>query len=131
MMVLISIFRADCHAGEEPGKLVASGHEVMLFQLLDPAEVNFNFDKASCSTISNQSRNSTSIRAARRNYLQRLDAHNSAARSACEKLGITYHRFTSDQPLELALFDFLRSRMQRGSKAKRTGGKLTRPATAA
>ena len=69
--------------------------------------------------------------AARRDYVRKLEAHVAAARNACDKLGITYHRFTSDRPLELALFDFLRSRMQRGAKAKRTGGKLTRPAAAA
>ena len=37
----------------------------------------------------------------------------------CRKLGITYRRLATDTPLELALFDFLRARMQRGKFAKR------------
>ena len=36
-----------------------------------------------------------------------------------QKLGIAYHRFTTDRPLELALFDLLRSRMGRGRKGRR------------
>ena len=31
----------------------------------------------------------------------------------------SYHRLATDQPLELALFDFLRSRMQRGKVIRR------------
>jgi len=133
LMVLISDLLAPIAALEKNlGKLVASGHEVMLFQLLDPAEVSFNFDKASLfRDVESEQELYIDPAAARRNYLHRLEGHTAAARSSCEKLGIAYHRFTSDRPLELALFDFLRSRMQRGAKAKRTGGKLTRPAAAA
>jgi uncharacterized protein (DUF58 family) len=133
LMVMISDLLAPIEALEKNlGKLVACGHEVMIFHLLDPAEVGFNFETASLfRDVESEQEIYIDPAAARRDYTRKLEAHVTAARNACDKLGITYHRFTSDRPLELALFDFLRSRMQRGAKAKRTGGKLTRPAAAA
>ena len=35
-----------------------------------------------------------------------------AVRTICDHLGIDYHRVVTDQPLELALFDFLAARQQ-------------------
>ena len=37
----------------------------------------------------------------------------------CERLGITHHRLITDQPLELALFDFLNARRTRGKIVRR------------
>jgi uncharacterized protein (DUF58 family) len=51
--------------------------------------------------------------AARHEYLRKLEEHSSALRSACQRLGIAFHRLATDRPLELTLFDFLRERMQR------------------
>ena len=56
---------------------------------------------------------------ARKEYLRKLEVHTAAARQCCEHLGITYHSLNTDRPLELALFDFLRSRMQRAKKVQR------------
>ena len=53
---------------------------------------------------------------ARKGYLKKLDAHLAAVRSSCRRLGIGYRQFATDRPLELALFDFLRERMQRGKR---------------
>ena len=51
-----------------------------------------------------------------------------AARQTCEHLGVGYHAFTTDSPLELVLFDFLRARMQRAKKVQRN---VTRRSAAA
>ena len=51
--------------------------------------------------------------------MQKLEAHCAELRRICDKLGIAYHRLATDQPLELALFDFLRERMNRGKLVKR------------
>ena len=50
-----------------------------------------------------------------------------AAKAACEKLGIGYHQLTTDRPLELTLFDFLRARMQRAKMKARRNGELGTP----
>ena len=57
---------------------------------------------------------------ARKEYLRKLEAHCAALRSTCQRLGIACHRLATDRPLELALFDFLRGRMQRGRAVRRT-----------
>jgi hypothetical protein len=54
--------------------------------------------------------------------MKKLEAHNEAVAAVCRKLGIGYHRLTTAQPLELALFEFLQSRMRRGRQVRRARG---------
>jgi len=37
----------------------------------------------------------------------------------CQRLGVNYRRFATDRALELAMFDFMRERMQRGKITSR------------
>jgi uncharacterized protein (DUF58 family) len=104
--------------------LGACGHEVLLFHVLDPAEVQFNFNKASLFRDVESGRDVYIDPAlARKEYLRKLQAHSDTVLRICQKLGIACHRFTTDRPLELALFDLLRSRMSRGKKAWRVRSK--------
>lgn len=107
--------------------LTACRHEVTVFHVLDPVELSFNFEKALMFHDLESGRdlfiNPADIR---KEYLRKLTAHNAAAQAICLKLGIGYQRFGIDRPLELALFDFLRERMQRGKKIKRTGSIRTK-----
>ena len=57
--------------------------------------------------------------AVRADYRRQFAAHCAAVEATCAKLGIVLRRLTTDQPLELALFDFLRERMNRGKLVKR------------
>jgi hypothetical protein len=102
--------------------LTACGHEVLLFHLLDPTEVNFGFDRAA-QFYDLESERDLYIEPAlaRKEYHRKLEKHTAHARHVCQKLGVAYHSLTSDRPMEMALFDFLRSRMQRG----RVGRRLT------
>src|SRR5579859_7092385 len=100
--------------------LAACGHEIMLFHLLDPAELNFAFNKAVMfQDVESGRQLFIDPASARKDYLKRLEAHNAGIQSICQGLGIGYRRFGTDRPLELALFDFLRERMQRGKSVKR------------
>jgi uncharacterized protein (DUF58 family) len=121
LMVLVSDLLAPIQGLKKSlTDLAACGHEVLLFQLLDPAELDFNFPDAALFRDLESGRDLyIDPRHARRQYLQKLAAHNDAIRSICQRLGIGYHRFGSNRPLELALFDFLRARMQRRGKVKR------------
>ncbi len=97
--------------------LTAAGHEVLLFHLLDPAEARFDFEKSSRFRDAETGRDLyLDPSAARADYARLFDAHVAAVRSTCERLGISLHRVGTDRPLELALFDFLKSRTQRGKK---------------
>lgn len=99
--------------------LTACGHEVSIFQVLDPSELTFAFEQASMFEDV-ESRRAIYIDpvAARRQYVPKFEAHCAAVRRICEKLGIVYHRLTTDQPLELALFGFVQERMRRGRQGR-------------
>jgi uncharacterized protein (DUF58 family) len=116
LMVLISDLLAPVETLERNlGALAACGHELLLFNIFDPAELNFNFDKPVMFHDVESGRDLFIDPAtARKEYLNKLNAHIAAVRLVCQKLGVGYRHFATDRPLELALFDFLRERMQRG-----------------
>src|SRR6185369_12085195 len=91
----------------------ASGQEVMLFQVLDPAELTFNFDRAVLFRDVESGRDLFIDPAtARKEYLHRLNIHNEAVRATCQRLGAGCRSFSTDRALELAMFDFMRERAQ-------------------
>jgi uncharacterized protein (DUF58 family) len=100
--------------------LAAGGHELCLFQVLDPAELTFNFDKPAIFEDLETGR-SLYIDAPglRQEYLAKLEAHCSGLRKRCDELGAFYQRLDTTRPLEMALFDFLRLRMQRRRRIRR------------
>ena len=130
LMIFISDLLAPIETLERNlGNLVACGHEVLLFHLMDPAERDFKFDKASLFLDAESGRDLYIDPAvARKDYLSKLEAHTAAARLCCDHLGVGYHSLATDSPLELALFDFLRSRMQSAKKVQRN---VTRRSSAA
>ena len=100
--------------------LTASGHEVVLFQLLDPAELSFSFEKAVMFRDVESGRDLfIEPQEIRKEYLVKLEAHNAAAKKMCQELGISFYQIPSNKPLELVLFDFLRSRMHRSKINRR------------
>jgi uncharacterized protein (DUF58 family) len=118
MIVMISDLLAPIDAVEKRlGSLAACGHDISLFHVLDPAELNFTFEEP-VMIEETESRRTMFIdpAVARSDYLRRLEAHFDAIQTSCRRLGVGYHRFTIDRFLELALFDFLRDRMQLGRK---------------
>lgn len=121
LMVLVSDFLAPLEA-LEPGLLALSacGHEVMVFQVLDPAEVAFNFESPAMFQDAESGRTLfIDPVAARKEYRRQLEAHGAALRATCQRLGVGWHPLVTDQPLELALFDFLRQRAQRRVRVRR------------
>jgi len=121
LMVLLSDLLAPVETLENNlAALTASGHEVVVFQVLDPAEVAFDFSKAALFHDLESGRHlyvdPESVRA---EYQRRFEAHCRAVEAICTKLGIVHRRFATDRPLELVLFDFLRERMNRGKVVKR------------
>ena len=121
LIVLISDLLAPLENLERSlGMLSAGGHEVILFQVLDPAEVSFNFPKASMfEDLETQQQFYVDPEFARRGYQERLAAHHAALDQICDRHGIQRHLLTTDRPLELALFDFMRSRQTRKRAIRR------------
>jgi uncharacterized protein (DUF58 family) len=128
LVVLISDLLTPLQSLERNlGALAAWGHDIILFHVLDPSELKFTFEKASLFEDV-ESRRGLYIDpgAARRDYLKRFDAHNAAVQTIADKIGASYFRFGTDRPLELALFDFLRARMERHKRSRRSGAIVTR-----
>jgi uncharacterized protein (DUF58 family) len=121
LMVMISDLLAPIESLEKHlTSLAACGHDVVLLHVLDPSELTFSFDKAIMFRDVESGRDLFIDPAtARREYLRQLNAHNNAVLAACQRLGVSYRRFGTDRALELAMFDFMRERMQRGKITSR------------
>jgi uncharacterized protein (DUF58 family) len=121
LLVLISDLLAP--AGElerQLGALAASGHELVIFQVLDPAERSFAFADGTPAVF----RDLESGRqlfvdpaAARAGYQRALGAHLDLIAGACRRWGVTHHLFSTDQALDLALLGFL-GRRRRGGEGR-------------
>ena len=118
LVLLVSDFLAPLdHLERELLALTACGHEVSVFQVLDPAEKNLELTQPSLFEDIESGRTLyLDPAAARAGYVSKLEAHCAALRDMCRKLGIGHHQLTTDQPLELTLFDFLQARLTRGRR---------------
>ncbi len=108
--------------------LTACGHEVVVFQVLDPAELAFGFDRAVTFRDLESGRDLflDPVRV-RESYRANLEAHLGKLDRACLRLGIDCHRADTARPLERALFDYLRGRMQRGKRARASAARRPNP----
>ncbi len=123
LVVLISDFLAPLDRLEQAlVQLAACGHEGIAFQVLDPAELSFPFREPAMFEDGESGKSllidPSSVRAG---YLRKLEDHCAAVRELCLRLGHSYARLGTDQPLERALFDFLQARAHRGRRVQRAG----------
>jgi uncharacterized protein (DUF58 family) len=102
------------------GYLRSRGHDVIVLRILDPAEVDFTFT-APAMFLDVESGRELYIdpSEAKSEYLRRFAAHAAEIQRSCVDLGIEYQTITTDRPLELVLFDLLKTRMRRGRRAGR------------
>jgi uncharacterized protein (DUF58 family) len=112
MMVLISDLLSPYETfADALSQLRAVGHEVVVFQILDPAEVDFNFsDSSQFEDLETGNMLYIDPEKVRTDYLAGINAHQKRIRELCVTNGITHQILRTDQPLELALFHFLTSR---------------------
>jgi hypothetical protein len=124
MIVLISDLLASIDRLEtDLGYLCAGGHDVVLFHILDPAELNFDFDSPALFRDIETGRDMyVDPSAAKRSYKTMLQTHLEKSRSVCRKLGIDYHLFATDRAYDLALLDFLQHRIRRRKRVRYIGG---------
>lgn len=102
------------------GYLRAAGHDVVLFEVEDPAERDLGPD---APAVFEDAESGLGLyvdpRAAREGYRRRREAHLAAVAASCRDLGIERHRVSTDRPLEGVLLDFLGGRMRRGARVRR------------
>jgi len=121
MVILLSDLLTSIETLEKDlSGLSACGHEILVFLVLDPAEMRFEFSQAGIYQDAESGRDLyLDPVLARKGYLKRLEHHLAAAKNICHGLGIEFHSLSTDRPLELALFDFLRSRTRAHKKLRR------------
>ncbi|MFO0820613.1 MAG: DUF58 domain-containing protein [Pirellulales bacterium] len=125
LIVLISdLLTPFEHMERRLGYLRSQGHDVLILRVLDPAEISFLYDTAELFRDLETGRelyvDPASVRA---DYLKKFTAHAEAITKTCRNLGIALSLMTTDQPLELALFDLLQARANQGrGVARRSPG---------
>ena len=101
-------------------QLASAGHEVIVFQVLDPKEISLDFDHAMVfEDVEDGKHLYIDPDSARSHYQQQLAQHTGAVKDICSKLGFTFEQISTDQPMELALFQFLKRRENRARVVRR------------
>ena len=121
LIILLSDFLSPCERLQpDLTSLAACGHEVIILQVLDPAELTFDLGQpAMFEDVESGRVMFIDPGSAKKEYLRKLEAHCASLRALSQRLGIGYHRLSTDRPMELMLFDFLRQRMQRRKRPGR------------
>jgi len=112
LLVLISDFLVPLEPFEQRlAQLRARGHELVLFQVLDPQETEFKFEKDMLfEDIESGKSHFIDPVTIRKSYLQKLRAHQTQLQSVANKLGIKFVTTRSDARLDHLLLQFLRER---------------------
>ena len=128
LIILISDMLTSIERLEpELAYLCTGGHDVVVFHILDPAELNFDFDSPALFQDMESLRNMyVDPSDAQKSYKRMLDKHLAKTESICRNLGIDYHLFATDRPFDLALLDFLHDRMRRHKRIRHIGRPKTR-----
>ncbi len=121
LIVLLSDLLAPADAlRSRLGYLRSRGHEVIVLRILDPAESSFTFrTPAMFHDLESGRELYIDPDAARAGYLARFAAHAAEIERACTDLAIDFRTITTDSPLELVLFNFLKARLRGAAKVGR------------
>ncbi|MCP4174332.1 MAG: DUF58 domain-containing protein [Fuerstiella sp.] len=114
-VVLISDLLAPVEQFEAGLKLLRGcGHDVVVFQVLDPVELNLNIDGPRLfEDLETKQKIYADPKNASETFVQRITEHNDAVQAVCEKLGAEFIRTVTNEPLELTLSGFLHARRSR------------------
>ncbi len=88
-------------------------HDVVVFHVLDPAEIDFPFRSTTMFRgLEEMPQVLAEPRGLRKAYLRELDRFLQAVKHGCRDRRIDYVQLRTDQPLDLAISSFLTTRMQ-------------------
>jgi uncharacterized protein (DUF58 family) len=132
LVVLISDLLAPTAMLEKNlGYLRTRGHEVVVLRVLDPSEIDFK-SPAMFHDVESGKQLYVDPESVRGEYLRRFGEHAAAIRQTCLNLGVDFSTVSTSDPLEIALFDFMYARQQRGGKtAQRSSNPASNPAASA
>jgi uncharacterized protein (DUF58 family) len=114
IVVMLSDFYAppaDIIRAVEPLRI--HGSEVVLFHVLDPQELKPLIPDAELVDMESGEKLVTSARYAAGRYSERIAGHVEELRKGARKAGVGHHLLSTDQPLDLALREYLHIRQGR------------------
>ncbi len=86
-------------------------HEMMVFQLLDPQEIQFPFEEVTLfKGMAEMGELVTDPRALREGYLEQLSLFTEQLKKLCRGMNIDYQRMNTSDPLDVTLSGFLAAR---------------------
>ena len=102
-------------------RLVHDGHEPILFQVVDPLERSFAFERLlRLDGLEDAGRRKVDPRALREAYLEEFNAHNEALAKHARSLDVDYVMLDTSQPVDQALSTYLG---RRSARAMNGGGR--------
>lgn len=102
------------------GYLRSRGHDVVVLRVLDPSELEFPFDDARIfHDLESGKKIYVDPAVAKQKYLDSFREHAAQLAKDCSELGVELVVCPTDRPLELSLFDLLRTRLERGRTPSR------------
>ena len=91
-----------------------TGHNVLIFQILDPQEIEFDFkDVVELLDVESDAKMLIDAKTARSQYQKKFQAHQEQLRRICGLLQVDYAVLRTDSPLDTALFHYLSARSRR------------------
>jgi uncharacterized protein (DUF58 family) len=111
------------------GYLRSRGHDIVALRVLDPAEVDFSYTNPRMFRDMETGRKVyIDPNVARTQYLAAFGEHAHQLHTTCREMGIDFIRCLTSRPLELALFDLMRIRLQRSRRPSRNdrAGRIAR-----
>lgn len=98
------------------GYLRARGHEVIVVRILDPREIDFQFENASMFRDLETGREFyIDPEVARKQYRENFERHASQLEELTQGLGVDLLTMRTDEPLDSLLFEFLSARARKAS----------------
>ena len=121
MLLVLSDFLSDLEGLEKHlGSLAAFGHEIVLFQILDPAETTLDLTKAATyEDPESGKRLYIDPELAKSGYRERFEAHQSRLQDIARRVGAPLSVTTSNHPLDKFLVDWTRGRAAVRHSARR------------
>jgi len=112
LIVILSDFFDDI-AGLQKGlrHLRYKKHELMVFQVLDPTEIEFPFEDVTLfKGLEEAGELLTEPRALREGYIEQLTLFTEELKKMCRGMHVDFQRFSSGDTLDVALSQFLATR---------------------
>ena len=101
-------------------RLVHAGHEPVLLQIVDPREIDFEFDsQLKLEGLEQSGMQKVDPRAIRGAYREEFEAHTRALSKAAASLGLDYVRLSTGEPIDAGLMAYLADRMARVRSGRR------------